>query len=155
MPKSPKSVQTAPAVKPTTTAKRVTQYELLNALPPEAVQPFAEAIDELDEADRESVGANCLALASRMARMSGGHLDFVAAAIEALENDRGTFTPAEDFINSALLLYGLQRKDGTSAFTPAALQEKVDEFRENFEDMQRVARRFVERHQPKVEEAGG
>lgn len=62
------------------------------------------------------------------------HLDLLAAAAKALSRDTGCGTPAEQFVTSVLMRYRYADEKGRG-MTPADVEDGLQTFREDFEDM--------------------
>jgi hypothetical protein len=72
-------------------------------------------------------------LAARIAAL-GSLAESVEAVVTALEQGRGTYTPAEDFIESICLLYS------SGKLTPERVEEHLEDFRANLEATTDVVR---------------
>jgi len=76
----------------------------------------------------------------RIAAFSVHRLYDVASCVEALENERGCMTPSEEFVSDIVGGYG------RFGLTPADAAHALEEFRENFDSMERDCRWFMSQH---------
>ena len=72
----------------------------------------------------------------------------LAALGDAIMNNRGSITPAEDFIDSIALRYAQGLREG-NGITPATIQNYLEEFRDDFEMAVQATRR-MSRHHPEL-----
>jgi hypothetical protein len=79
-------------------------------------------------------------ISKHLRRMPLCELESIGECIEVIENNLGTTTPAENLILDLLLDHALV------GLEPQKAAERVEEFRENFDDAIEAARRLMSRY---------
>jgi hypothetical protein len=97
--------------------------------------------DDRDAAQKEALSARVRGiLAERMADLSLSDLHDLACCMEAIENDNGCATPAEDFITTIAYHHAM------GGLTPGDAADQLEIFRRDFYDAATIHARFAERY---------
>jgi|ERR1017187_6123156 hypothetical protein len=120
---------------------RETKPETPPATQPPALDPMSCGVSNLSpEQEQEVYGALLSRLHGRLNSMSIWEVRSLLWYADIEEADGGCGTPAEDFITSLVLHQAVR------PLTPDDAASKLEEFRENFDDMASAARVFAARY---------
>jgi len=108
------------------------------------VPPDKPDAGESAESDAAS-GERRAAIVARLAELPGVRLAAIESALNALDRNRGSVTPAEQFVTDILRAYHRE------PLTPQTVEEDLlPEFREDFQDMRKLTTDFARQYPAEV-----